>query len=80
MSVAAPNVGGARASASRDAVEVREHLSQVAWQPGHSVAPGVLIVDAQERIAGPTRGARDQLKRLGVTGDDRLPASLRAPP
>jgi DNA-binding CsgD family transcriptional regulator len=56
---------------------VREYLSQVAWQPGHSVVPGVLVVDADERIADATPDAADWLTRLGVTEHSTLPASLR---
>jgi DNA-binding CsgD family transcriptional regulator len=56
---------------------VREYLSQVAWQPGHSVVPGVVIVDAEEQIADATPDAVDWLTRLEATSDSGLPASLR---
>jgi DNA-binding CsgD family transcriptional regulator len=56
---------------------VREYLSQIAWQPGHSVVPGVLIVDADERIADATPDAVEWLTWLGATEHSTLPASLR---
>ncbi len=55
---------------------LREYLSQVEWQPAHSVVPGVLIVDADEEIADATPEAVDWLMRLGAT-EQMLPASLR---
>jgi DNA-binding CsgD family transcriptional regulator len=56
---------------------VREYLSQVAWQPGDSAVPGVLVVDADEEIADATPDAVEWLTRLGVADDGPLPASLR---
>jgi DNA-binding CsgD family transcriptional regulator len=56
---------------------IREYLSQIAWLPGHSVVPGVLIVDADEQIADATPDAVDWLTRLDVTEHGTLPPSLR---
>jgi len=54
---------------------VREYLSQMDWQPGHSVVPGVLTVNADERIGDATQEAADWLARLGAGA--ALPPPLR---
>jgi hypothetical protein len=56
---------------------VREYLAQITWQPGHSVVPGVLVVDAAEHIGDATPDATEWLDRLGVEAGSALPPPLR---
>jgi DNA-binding CsgD family transcriptional regulator len=59
------------------AAGVREYLSRASWKPGHSVVPGVLTIDAEERICDATPEAVSWLTRWGLAVSDPLPHSLR---
>jgi DNA-binding CsgD family transcriptional regulator len=59
------------------AASVREYLSRASWKPGPSVVPGVLSIDAEERIRDATPEAVGWLARWGLAVSDPLPHSLR---
>jgi DNA-binding CsgD family transcriptional regulator len=59
------------------AAGVREYLARAAWKPGSSAVPGVLSIDAEERIRDATPEAVDWLTRWGLAVRDPLPHALR---
>jgi DNA-binding CsgD family transcriptional regulator len=59
------------------AAGVRSYLADAPRLPGHSVVPGVLTVDAEERIRDATPEAVGWLARWGTAVSDPLPPALR---
>lgn len=59
------------------AAGVRAYLADAPRLPGHSVVPGVLTVDAEERVGDATPEAVDWLARWELTVSDPLPQPLR---
>jgi DNA-binding CsgD family transcriptional regulator len=59
------------------AAGVRAYLADAPRLPGHSVVPGVITVDADERIRDATPEAVDWLRRWGAEVSDPLPQALR---